>query len=459
MEEKTYYIKGMHCAACEVLIEKKLLEVPGVKSVQASTGKGRAVVEYEGQQPDIHALNAIFKKDNYTFSESRKQELPEESKPINKTLLGFTIAIFVVIAFLLLDRAGLSAFLNVGSNSSLLAFFGFGMLAGLSSCAALVGGIVLSMSKQWHELYAGEQNSYKKFQPHVLFNIGRIASYALGGALLGLIGSRLQISLGVVAFLVIAVSIFMVGLALQMLEVKGFSKFQFSMPKSVTRYVANENNFKGRYMPFVMGALTFLLPCGFTITAQTIALLTGSAMQGALIMGAFALGTAPMLLLIGLSSTTFFSRPHLSITFSKVAGFLVLFFALFNISNQMDVLGFGLNNIIANNQSQAQNQNVIGLAPVAGGKQLLQMTVRSVRYEPGSFKIKVGVPVRWEITSSGEPSCDAGALVSNILPGGSVYLDPNKGKVTVAEFTPQTAGTYIFTCPMGMVRGSIQVVN
>ena len=50
MQEKTYYVKGMHCAACEVLIEKKLLEIPGVKSVQASTDKGRALVEYDGQQ-------------------------------------------------------------------------------------------------------------------------------------------------------------------------------------------------------------------------------------------------------------------------------------------------------------------------------------------------------------------------------------------------------------------------
>ena len=89
-----------------------------------------------------------------------------------------------------------------------------------------------------------------------------------------------------------------------------------------------------------MGAATFFLPCGFTITAQTIALISGSAVQGALIMGFFALGTAPMLLLIGLSSVKFFSKPHLSMVFSRVAGFLVLFFALYNIYSQINVLGW-----------------------------------------------------------------------------------------------------------------------
>ena len=92
-------------------------------------------------------------------------------------------------------------------------------------------------------------------------------------------------------------------------------------------------------MPFIMGALTFFLPCGFTITAQRLALLSASPLQGALIMGFFALGTAPILLFIGFSSVKFFEKPHLSLTFSKVAGFLVIFFAFYNIYNQLNVLG------------------------------------------------------------------------------------------------------------------------
>ena len=344
MNEHTYFVKGMHCAACEILVEKKLLEITGIKSVEVSTANGKAIIEYDNEKPSIETLNTIFKENNYSFFNNAyetKTELQNSTneKPLSKTLIAFTISLCIVVVFLFLEKLVISGFLNVGSKSSLISFFGLGLLAGLSSCAALVGGIVLSMSKQWQELYVNEQSSYQKFQPHILFNVGRILSYATLGGFLGLIGSRLQISFTLTALLVIVISFLMMALGLQMLGVSAFRRFQFAMPKFITRKIANENNFNGKYMPFVMGALTFFLPCGFTITAQSLALLSGSAIQGGLIMGIFALVTAPMLLFIGLSSVKFLEKPLLAETFSKVAGFLVLFFALYNIYNQINVLG------------------------------------------------------------------------------------------------------------------------
>ncbi len=340
--EYTYFVKGMHCAACEVLIEKKLLEIPGVRAVDASTADEKATIEYEGEKPGLNTLNDIFKKDNYIFFENQfmgQDDANEKTSSVNPTLFGFAIAISIIVAFLLLDRLGVSGLFNISSKSSLVSFFGFGILAGLSSCAALVGGMVLSLSKQWNELYSSQDSSSKKIEPHILFNVGRILSYGIFGGILGLIGSRLSLSFTITAWLVIGISLLMIGLGLQMLGVKAFRRFQLGLPKFITRSIADEKKFQGKYMPFVMGALTFFLPCGFTITAQTIALLSGNWIQGGLIMGFFALGTAPMLLLIGLSSVKFFSKPHLALTFSKIAGFLVLFFALWNIYNQMNVLG------------------------------------------------------------------------------------------------------------------------
>ena len=465
MKEHIYKVQGMHCASCEILIEKKLLDIENIKSVDASTGKGEVTIEYEGDRPSPERLNKIFKDENYIFSDSvskagsRVTEKNEPVKTANPTLVAFTIAIFIIIGFLILDKIGVANFLSLSSTSSLLTFFGFGLLAGVSSCAALVGGIILSMSKQWNSLYSKDQSASKKLQPHIMFNTGRVISYFVLGGVLGLIGSRLQISLQFTSFLIIIISFLMIALGLQMLGVKALRKFQLAAPKFATRYIANENNFKGKYMPFIMGALTFFLPCGFTITAQGLALLSGNAFSGALIMGAFALGTVPMLLFIGFSSVKFSSKPHLAERFSKVAGFLVLFFALFNISNQANVLGFtGFNNIIASNQTQTQNNagDQSGLPPIIDGKQVIKMTASGSGDNPNYFKVRAGVPVSWEITASNSIGCN-GAIISNSLFEGAINLTP--GQVSIKEFTPQTPGKYRFSCTMGMISGIIEVVN
>lgn len=300
MKEIILKISGMHCASCEILIEKKLLELGNIKSVEASTAKGEVLIEYEGARPTPERLNWIFKGGGYVFSEARAGETgrPREAvssfKP-KEFFITLGIGLLIVAGFIGLNKLGLSGLINVGSKSSWPMFFVFGLIAGISSCAALVGGIILSMSKQWSELYSETDATWKKIQPHLIFNAGRLISYGVLGAALGAVGSKLSFSLKFGPILVIAVSVMMIFLAFQMFGFKAFRKFQFTMPKFITRFIANEANFKGRYMPFLMGALTFFLPCGFTITVQGLALISGSAIQGSLIMVLFALGTLPML--------------------------------------------------------------------------------------------------------------------------------------------------------------------
>lgn len=450
----TYYVKGMHCASCEILLEKKLLETEGVRSVEASTNKGEINIYFDGEKPSVEKLNHIFKREGYSFFESKQSGNGNKS---NSTLVAFNIAIFVIILFLILDKFGISGLLNVGSTSSLFAFLGLGLLAGISSCAALVGGMVLSMSKQWQSLYGENDGFSKKLQPHLMFNAGRLISYAFFGAVLGAIGSKLQISFQFTSFLVIAISLLMIALGLQMLGLKAFRKFQFTLPKSLTRNIVDEKKFQGKQMPFLMGALTFFLPCGFTITAQGLALISGSALQGSLIMLFFALGTVPMLLFIGISSVRASLKPHLAERFSKVAGFLVLFFALININSQLNVLGFSsLSNLsIKTNQTQNTVEDK-SLPPIVDGKQIVKMNASSKGYDPNYIKIRVGIPVRWEITDIGTSGC-TNAVISKSLFEGQIDLTP--GQTSVKEFTPTTVGKFKFSCWMGMVTGIMEVVD
>ncbi|MBU1130424.1 sulfite exporter TauE/SafE family protein, partial [Patescibacteria group bacterium] len=438
-KEYIYYIKGMHCASCQILIEKKLLKLKNIKSVEVSTAKGEALIEYDNQKPTLQRLNRIFKREGYIFFD-KPQEITNNFKP-KEFFIILVIGLLIIIGFIGLNKLGLSGLINVNSKSSLPVFFMFGLMAGISSCATLVGGIILSMSKQWSQLYSDTDPFWEKIQPHLIFNAGRLISYGLLGAVLGIVGSKLNFSFNFGPILVIAVSVIMIFLAFQMFGFKAFRKFQFTMPRFITKFIANESNFKSRYMPFLMGTFTFFLPCGFTITAQGLALISGNATQGALIMALFALGTLPMLLIIGLSSVKFSQKPHLSAGFLKVAAILVLFFALYNINFQLNVLGVSSLGDLGINSSQsfgtAKNnllQNEEGLPPIVNGKQILKMDASSHGYSPNYFKVKVGIPVRWEVTDKGTSGC-TNAIISKSLFEGEIPLTP--GQTSIKEFTPE----------------------
>lgn len=501
IKECVYNVTGMHCASCEVLIEKKLIKQLKVEAVEASTPQKQVLIEYRGSKPSIIELNKMFKSEGYSFQEGNKEPLEQEdmepplfrindngSLVINKNKIKSSLIIpigllLIYLIYLLFQRLGIASSVNVNANSALPAFFLFGVVAGLSSCAALVGGIVLSMSKQWYEMHAQSNSFFEKAQPHLLFNIGRIISYLVLGAVLGAIGGVFKISPLFTSIVAIFVSLMMLGLGLQMLGVKAFQKFQFSVPKRFSRYIADENNFSGKYMPFIMGALTFFLPCGFTITAQGLAIASGDPIKGGLMMALFALGTSPMLLFIGLSSTKLYEKSHIAANFMKLVGILVVIFGLSLFNMQLTVLGLpnlndlnigssgsntafvnaaavningGSGNTNVNGVAVVGDTNVTNLPPIVDGKQLLKMNASSSGYTPNYLKVKVGVPVRWEITDTGTSGC-TNAIISNSLFDGQIPLV--NGQVSIKEFTPTKTGKYRFSCWMGMVTGIIEVVD
>jgi hypothetical protein len=248
----------------------------------------------------------------------------------------------------------------------------------------------------------------------------------------------------------------MAALGLQMVGVKALRNFQIRLPTSITRKLADETNFQGRFGPFLMGALTFFLPCGFTATAQALALSSGNPTQGALIMGLFALGTVPGLLAIGLSSVKFYSDPKISRQFSLIAGILVLFFSVFNINSQMSVLGVsGLNDLVSSNTT-TKTQNVGELPPMVNGKQVIKIKASSTGYTPNRITMRANTPTRWEVTDTGTSGC-TNAIISRSLFEGQIDLTP--GTTSFKEFTSPKPGKYKFSCWMGMVSGTVEVVD
>ena len=124
--------------------------------------------------------------------------------------------------------------------------------------------------------------------------------------------------------------------------------------------------------------------------------------------------------------------------------------ALFNFSSQLTVLGFGfptINNPPSNPSSDVQ---------IVDGKQIVNMMASAAGYTPNRFTIKAGVPVVWNITSSGNAGC-AGSIIAPQLFPDRLLLTPNQ--TFTKEFIASTPGTYRFSCSMGMYTGSIEVIN
>lgn len=475
LKKQKYFVQGMHCASCEILIEQHLTKNKKIEAVEVSNNKEEIIIDFVEKKLSVGKLNSILSKHGYLISQ--KPFLKKKTNP-KDYFVALVVAHVLMIGFLLLGRSGLVSLANVDAQSAMLSFFVFGVVAGLSSCAALVGGLVLSMSKRWYELNSTTDSFANKIQPHIQFNTGRILSYAIFGGLLGIVGSRLSLSLTFSSFVVILVSMMMILLGFQMLDFGFLSKIKLTLPKSLTKHFSGSR--AAKRSPFVLGVLTVFLPCGFTITVQGLALLSGSAIMGATMMLFFVLGTTPTLALIGLSSVKLFENPKLSSQFTKAAGVIVLFFALFNINSQLNVLGLPSvsdlnfqkqkigNNESVKKESTAKVQNKKSTAVdskktksknnlplIIDGKQVITMTAGSRGYKPNSFQVRAGIPVRWEIENVGASGC-TNAVIAKDLFEGEIELIP--GKISTKEFMPEKVGKYKFSCWMGMVSGVINVV-
>ena len=200
----------------------------------------------------------------------------------------------------------------------------------------------------------------------------------------------------------------------------------------------------------ITGALTFFLPCGFTQAMQLFAISTGSFSRGALIMGIFALGTAPGLLSVG--GLTSVVKGIFAKRFFKFAGVLVIFLAMFNIANGYNLTGWQI--ATDNKQQTTNNGNADPNVTLENGVQIVKMTESASGYSPKAFTIKKGVPVKWVITANDPYSCASSLVVSSLNVRKTLVAGEN-----VIEFTPKESGRIPFSCAMGMYTGSFNVTD
>jgi len=253
------------------------------------------------------------------------------------------------------------------------------------------------------------------------------------------VGTLFTYNVTVTAVFTIIISLLVALMGLQMLDLKWLQRFRIKPPKFFTEYTGDQKNFKGKYMPLVIGAATFFLPCGFTIVAQTNALATGSFVKGSLMLLSFALGTLPMLALVSFSSIKLFSNHKFSQLFSYTAGILVFFFSMYTINSQLNVLG-------APRFTSGKTANVERVKQV-GDYQILEMYAQGFEYFPKYSELEAGKPAKVKFYNEGAYGC-ATSIVSRGLFKGAIHIDEGYNEFEINTDIP---GTYKLTCSMGMV--------
>lgn len=445
MNKVSIDITGMHCRSCELLIEGELTDVPGVEKVKTHFRSGVAEIFYEETKPSDVAIEKAIQRAGYVVGKGSRSWVTRDMSAWVEVLFAFGI---VFMLFLFARALGLFD-ISLGASaklSSLPFVLLLGLVAGFSTCMAIVGGLVLAVSARFSERHP-EATVRQKFLPNMYFNAGRIAGFAVLGALLGLFGSTFQLSSLSVGTLTVLIGGVMLLVGLQLLELfPRLSAWKLTLPKGIARVLGIQSHTKKEYShgrAALLGALTFFLPCGFTQLIQLFVVAQGSVLIGALTMGTFALGTAPGLLGIGglaAAAKGWFRR-----FFFKVAGVVVIGLGIFNLENGTVLVSLGSETAAGNSQ---------GTGTPSQDAQVVRITQKANGYFPTTISVKKGRPVKLIIDSEDSYTCAASLLIPKV--GVRKTLTPGEN---VVEFIPEKSGPIPFSCSMGMYRGVINVVD
>lgn len=430
----------MHCKSCEILIEDRLEKTKGVKKVEVDLANNRMELESD-KKIRAEELNKIFKKNGYSFLEIENKPFVAINHNISLDRAIFfqkwwwVIAVGIIIFFLILNSLGLGSFLNINSQSSLIVFFILGLVAGISTCGALMSGIILS--------YPGKT---------IQILIGRLVGYTILGAVLGMVGQGLAIG-GLTNVLVVLISILMTILGLQMLGFEWAKKINLNLPKSISKRVMDKKT------PWILGLLTVLLPCGFTLLTESVAVMSGNWVSGTLIMASFVAGSSIPLFLIGLSSEKFLKN-------QKTIGLLVLFFVIYNLNFQFGIINLKTLPYPSALSGVSMDLDRAGINKRETLKTENKETARVVKMsytrfgglDPNPVVVKKEEKVRLEIVvKENEYGCMSTILLPSLANRAQTL---RAGTTIVMEFTPQKVGSYKFVCAMGVPhKGVVNVIE
>ncbi len=325
-------------------------------------------------------------------------------------------------------------------------------------CVSMCGPMVVGYALKGTE----DKSLAHKVVPNLAYQGAKITSYILVGLLLGAIGSAFNLD-AVRPYVMFVAGAFMIVIGLGMTgRFPWAARLTPAPPKflikalSRTRRKANEDAKEGHSSlatPITLGLLTGLFPCAPLMSAQLTAAASGSALSGALVMFAFGLGTAPLMLGFGTASSLLPSR--LKERVMLLLAVVVMVFGLVYLNRGAMLVG---SPVTAN----SIRQSVLGgPAPAAtteyprgaDGVAEIPLAIVNTTFQPQTISIPADEPVRLIVDRQEDNACSDQLAVPQM----NVLADLKAFGTTVVDLPAAKAGVYTLTCGMGMMSGSIDV--
>lgn len=361
-----------------------------------------------------------------------------------------------------------------------------GLTTGGLSCLAVQGGLLasslarqletelpqqLSASHRKNKHKATDHDQSPSAQPILLFLGAKLAAYSMLGFLLGAFGSVLNITVTLRAVLQFAIGIFMIGNALRMLNVHPlFRYFSFEPPAFIRRGIRRASKRGADALtPLFLGALTVFIPCGITQAMMALAITSGNALQGFIILFGFTLGTIPVFFSLAYFTTRLGARFEQA--FVKVVAVVILVLGLLAFDSGLTLSGspFSFNHL--SRQVRASNINsseltssiapsdlddnrapTLNIPPDMQPASRLVVNATNTGYSPDILRFPAETPFELVLVTDYTLSCTRAFVIPSL---GVEAMLPRDGEV-VFDIPPQPAGsTLYYTCSMGMYGGMI----
>jgi len=216
------------------------------------------------------------------------------------------------------------------NNIDLILILTTAFLGSVGHCIGMCGGIVVAYSST--KIDSNSSNT-KQTISHLAYNFGRVTTYAMLGAMFGLMGQVIAFTPTTKGVLFLLTGILMILAGLSLL---GQFKFLNSAELSISKGGWYQKSFrrlilsKSIYSFYLLGMLNGIIPCGLVYSFAIFAASTASPILGAIVMATFGLATIPALFFLG-SITKFLQKGSLRGTMMKLASMLVILYGLFTI--------------------------------------------------------------------------------------------------------------------------------